>query len=613
MIKKGFDSGPLVAILLLAAFTRIPYLFTGSYAHDELSALYRIQVAHFTDLFSHEGLTDAHPPLVQVFLYAYTSLFGTQEWVVRLPFVLMGLWSIYLVYRIGKKYYSKEAGLFTAAVMAVSQLFIFHSLMARPYSPGLFFVLLFTEKWLQCFYDRTATRKNITLYVLFGWLAIFTHHFCTLHIFLVVASGAFIIPKNQWRTYFFVNALLLLVSLPVFYIIMFQLQFKGIGSWLDAPGSNYLLKFFRYLFHYNAVYLWAVVGVTLTAGFFYFRKNQIQVRLYIPVFMAIFLLVYLAAYSYSVYRAPLLQFSLLQFSLPFFLLGVFQVFSVIRNTYLTATIVGIFVTLGLVGLYDTRANDELMRSFPYKALAEFSRPYQDKNVLIVTSERPGFLSRYMNTTKLFSTYGKDHQVKTVLEVIREKNPDLLVSANNDFATYSMLRSYYPFVIARKESFLNNFFVLSRTRPSQSLQTESDPFPLPLSKQSAHLDQTVQYFPLADTLVDFYHQHKKTQFWFRAGVRSKTMNPATLVFEIHQGDSLKFWYGTELYVRPDTVNAQNSFATFDLTQELKKTGSKNIRIKLYLWNNGGLKSEFSAIEWGLMEPNHKFYGLTEDFR
>lgn len=602
-----------MVILLLAAFTRMPYLFTGSYTHDELSALYRVQVPHFTDLFSHKGLTDAHPPLVQVFLYAYTSLFGSQEWVVRLPFVLMGLLSIYLVYRIGKKYYSKEAGLFTAAIMAVSQLFIFHSLVARPYSPGLFFVLLFTEKWLQCFYDQATTRKNIALYILYGWLAFFTHHFCTLHIFLLVVLGVFAIQKKQWRAYIRVNILLLLVSLPVFYIIMFQLQFKGIGSWLNSPEPDYLLKFFRYLFHYNFFYLWTVVGFTLIAGFFYFRQQPNKTRLYIPVLVAVFLMVYLAAYCYSVYRAPLLQFSLLQFSLPFFLLGVFQVFGVIRNSYFTGIIIGIFVVLGLIGLYYNRANDELMRSFPYKALSDFSRPYQEKNVLIVTSDRPEFIKRYMPVNKLASTYGKDHPVKIVSEIVLEKNPGLVVSANNDFATYSMLRSYYPFVIDRKESFLNNFFVLSKTSSAQSLQPEGDGIPMPIFRQKAHLNPAVRYFPLVDTSVNLLGRSKKTQFWFRARVRCTEMNPATLVFEIHQGDSLKFWYGNELYVRTDTVNAQSCFATFDFSQELKKAGRKNVHIKLYLWNNHGLNSEFTGIEWGLMEPNFKFYGLTEDFK
>ncbi|HYG52763.1 MAG TPA: hypothetical protein VD905_17790, partial [Flavobacteriales bacterium] len=72
---------PIHLVLLVAVLLRIPYIFFTSYTHDELSALIRLDFNSISELISKGVLIDYHPPLVQVFLFGYTKLFGTAEWV----------------------------------------------------------------------------------------------------------------------------------------------------------------------------------------------------------------------------------------------------------------------------------------------------------------------------------------------------------------------------------------------------------------------------------------------------------------------------------------------------------------------------------------------------
>ena len=68
--------------------------------HDELSALGRVQYNSVQDVITYGvEINDTHPPGGQVFLYYWTSLFGTGEMIVKLPFLICGLLAVILVYK----------------------------------------------------------------------------------------------------------------------------------------------------------------------------------------------------------------------------------------------------------------------------------------------------------------------------------------------------------------------------------------------------------------------------------------------------------------------------------------------------------------------------------
>lgn len=108
----------LFGVLVVAAVLRLYGFHELPYTHDELSALFRLSFGSFNELIEHGVKVDGHPAGVQVFLYYWVALFGEQAWKIKLPFALLGIGSVALVYAIGKKWFTHSVGLYSATFLA---------------------------------------------------------------------------------------------------------------------------------------------------------------------------------------------------------------------------------------------------------------------------------------------------------------------------------------------------------------------------------------------------------------------------------------------------------------------------------------------------------------
>ena len=107
----------------------------------EIGMSIRLNVQSFHDLIEYGVKVDGHPAGVQVFLWYWINWFGTDPGIVKLPFVLLGICSVYLMYYLGKSLFNESCGLISSALMAGLQYPVIYSLSARPYAFGLFFIL----------------------------------------------------------------------------------------------------------------------------------------------------------------------------------------------------------------------------------------------------------------------------------------------------------------------------------------------------------------------------------------------------------------------------------------------------------------------------------------
>ncbi|NWG46171.1 MAG: glycosyltransferase family 39 protein [Alphaproteobacteria bacterium] len=89
---------------------------------------------------------EPHPIGYYMAMGAWTHLFGTDPFVLRLPSALLGILSILLMYRLGSDVYGRTTGLLAAGIVALHGFLIYWSEVARNYSPGFFLALLAT--WL---------------------------------------------------------------------------------------------------------------------------------------------------------------------------------------------------------------------------------------------------------------------------------------------------------------------------------------------------------------------------------------------------------------------------------------------------------------------------------
>ena len=84
----------LLFVIAVAAIIRFWDYSSMQFMHDELSAVIRSQANGFSELIYKTKTTDVHPVGVPIFVHYWTKIFGTNEMIVGLPFIIFGLISI---------------------------------------------------------------------------------------------------------------------------------------------------------------------------------------------------------------------------------------------------------------------------------------------------------------------------------------------------------------------------------------------------------------------------------------------------------------------------------------------------------------------------------------
>ena len=322
---KNTESVLLILIIALAAFLRF-YNYAGwSLSNDELSALNRLRYDSFGEMIR-QGvmLGDFHPAGVQVFLYVLTGLFGNSVWVVRLPFVLFGIVSVYLVYLIGKRWFGVPTGLYAAAAMAFLQYPILYSQLARPYSPGLLFSLATVWFWTKIVFAQKKKIPDYVWFMIFATLTAYTHHYSFLFVLIVGISGLFFYRKLNLKYYLLSGLAVGLLYLPHLGIFLHQFGIGGIGGaegWLAAPEPHWIIGYLKYAF--NGSWLTVTIFIILFLGTFIFWFPR-KITNFHCLSVSWFLVSFFIGYFYSIWRNPILQFSILLFSFPFLILFLFS-------------------------------------------------------------------------------------------------------------------------------------------------------------------------------------------------------------------------------------------------------------------------------------------------
>ena len=338
----------LVLILIIAAILRLYNWTEIPYMHDELSALVRTDFDNLHDLINFGvKYRDTHPALIQVFLYYWTGIFGYSEWIVKLPFILSGIGSVYLAYKIGLRWSNKTAALIVASIIACSEYTILFSQIIRPYSSGLFFTLLLVYHWSELVFYKNFRLKHQFYVVLAIILCSYNHHFSLLTCALIGLIGVFFVGKKHLVRYLFLCTIAVLAYLPHLNIFLKQLGDGGVGEWLGKPESDFLFHFLFYVCHFSISIIVLLSGIWLYSRA-YGKKTLKQRK---PLYFSgiLFFLVYFIAYFYSIYGSAVLQYSVLIFVFPFLLLFIFgwvkEQSEIVNTVFVGCICIGLISTL----------------------------------------------------------------------------------------------------------------------------------------------------------------------------------------------------------------------------------------------------------------------------
>lgn len=193
------------AILLLALFLRLINLDQPLWL-DEAIQFKAVSQFSLSEFFNKFMPTDFNPPLSYLINFGFGRLFGFSEMALRLPSVIFGVVTVWLVYQLGGKW--------PALLLATSGLHIYYSQEARMYALAALAVT--ASFW-------ALKERRWTIYVLSSLAAIYSHY---LTVFIFPAQ-IFWVKKKYWLGV----ALGFLPWLPTF--------IKQLSSGLAVPGTTW--------------------------------------------------------------------------------------------------------------------------------------------------------------------------------------------------------------------------------------------------------------------------------------------------------------------------------------------------------------------------------------
>ena len=576
-------------IILVAAVLRLWKLGQVPFMHDEFSALLRTRFDNFHDFIQQGVMPDSHPIGVQLFLWGWVKLFGWSAFWVKLPFVLMGIGSIYLIYLIGKQWFNRKVGLFSAAFFAVSQLTVFYSQLARPYSAGLFFILLMAYFWYKVvFVPKTPSMGTYIGFALSAWACSLMQYFSIAQAGLIFLTGLIFLPKERRKSYWLsgiVAVVLFLPTLPVFYQ---QLFVSGsIGGWLSAPKASFLTDFIQYTMNYSQLFMFAV-GIIILLPLILSKRDKSRNPLR-WVGLIWFVIIFAIAFAYSLFREPILQQSTLIFSYPFVIIVAFSLFkSRTLSAWQTALVVAVILFVGITSLIMTRRHYDLMYHQGFDQIA--AEMQQDK-------EQFGDKIQFATHTEIgeaaeFYQAQTDVKNRVVLNRYTElgdlnrwlsehKEASMLGFGWTDYASpiwETAAVGNYPYLIKKKDWFTSRYLTLSKTSTNNAQYLLNT-----LSNDTVAMPGWEWGVPLllcCDTLPEDVEA---------LGIVAEVESPDSLrncmiVIEVYDAktDSLLLWQGlppTSSKFPPGKNILTNAIA-FD-----EKMTPKGKTVTTFLWNQG----------------------------
>lgn len=630
----------LIFIILVAIILRFFHFQEIPFTHDEFSALFRTRFDSFAQLINEGVRVDGHPAGVQVFLYYWTRWFGTSELIVKLPFLIMGVLAVFMVYLIGKKWYNETVGLLSAAFMAVLQYPVMYSQIARPYISGLFFSLLLIWFWTMIIKkpNEQFWRKSIG-FVFALALCAYNHHFSMLFGGIVWVSGLFLIQKKHVLKYLATGIAAILLYLPHIGIFIDQLRMGGVEGWLAKPSNDFILKYIGYIFHFSPflmtfVFLLVVVGLLPE-----FKTTGVRKQFWL--FLIWFFLPFLIGFFYSKYVNAVLQYSVLIFSFPFLF---YVLFGHIKNqkAWKNAIIVSLILVFGTLTLVMNRQHYRLFYKNIHKQIHVdnpknkadndhvFALIHSDKRITEYYLEMDSTLGNFVQ----YDDFVNEAQFLDYLEQNYWQYDSVYFGglSSSSPLIVPLIQAYYPKVVWHhtyfggdtylfakgEESFLdiiskNSFENRGKKTGWRGIKQKGfEKSPNDSTNTVYLMHPEMEWGPGCDMRLDTVINHRNN--FIDAAVHFKVRHYGQEVLfavSLKDGDQTIFWNARPLdqfLTKQDSTEWHTAYQTIKLSDIRLK--DRNLQLRFFIWNRGKNKVWLDDFKVRLRSGNPVLYGVIQ---
>lgn len=628
----------LILILLTGAVLRFYNFQNIPFTHDELSAALRLNSNSFSDLIEQGIKVDGHPAGVQTLLYYMAKSFGLTEWIIKLPFALAGLVSIYLVFIIGKKWFNESTGLIAAAYVSSIQYTIMHSQIARPYAFGLMFCLFTVWFWTKLMFN---TQKRFWLNGI--WFAFsaaacaYSHHFSLLFAIIIGISGLFIIPKPYRFKYSILGVLIFALYTPHLPIFFHQLSLGGVGNWLAKPTLSFFPHYFKYIFQYS--WFSIIPFIVLAYSNFKSRNHATGFKIKLLGLSAIwFALPLIIGYLYSVYISSVLQTSVLLFSFPFLLFALFGAINNLKPLNNFKVVVSILVINAFV-LINEREHYTLLYTSPYQAMVNDAIDYYDikpvylfegdRKITQIEIKKRGFKQAIV----WLQDFKNEREFVYWLNQIKAENKHLYFAGETTSKpnTLPLITAVYGNINSQKNYAGATTFLFSQEKQAspipkqnylldfESTVTEHWNF---ANSGSTAADSNNQYyqvlptnswFPSFEIALNELAYHKNNFIDARVDIRSTDeIEELLLVSVLTNMDEEIYWSATKF---KDQVkqSSQNKWQTLYHSLKLSDIQkiNHNTKLKVFVWNKSKQSFQLDNFNISTRAGNPKLYKLYDE--
>jgi len=630
----------IILIIIVATILRFINYCEIPFTHDEFSALFRLDFSSFSELIEKGVKIDGHPAGIQVFLYYWTNLFGMSEWIVKLPFTVMGILSVFLIYLIGKKWYNETVGLISATFLASIQYTVIHSQIARPYISGLFFSLLMVHFWTEIMLSPYKNfYKNSLFFILTATLCAYNHHFSLLFAIIAGISGLFFIKKPYLKKYILCGVIIFLLYIPHLNIFFYQLNIGGVEGWLAKPDNTFIIKFLFYIFNFSFLSVLTAIALIIL-GIFHTAQKKFSPKKLI-LFAGWFLVPFLTGFFYSKYLHAVLQFSVLIFTAPFLffiLFGHIKSFSPRTNLI----IVIVILTVNIFSLTTERKHYKLLYESPYEQILKDHLEAHNENdsITSIIDSHKKITNYYLEKQSCnpdFVWYDSFEGIEDFIIFLKTqskiKNKLYLgcLSSNNPL-TVPVIQDYFPAKISQKNYVGGTTYLFSGNNHKKTTIIELQGFESNSNDNwtsiketnltgtesfegtySYLIDSLTEWSPTCSVLLDKIINNQNNFIDISVKVKYRNNNfDALLVATLETPEKEIHWDGTPLEIFTVSKNSEENWFTAHHSIKLSDIplNHNNIKLKTYIWNKGRESFLIDNFKIELRNGNPVIYGLTE---
>lgn len=268
----------VAVIIIVGSILRFYGLNHESLWNDELSSCYRSSYDSIEQVISRGVIPDKHPPGYQILLFLVERTCGDSALALRIPSVIAGIFTLFIVFAIGKRLFSESIGLLASAMLAVSPVHIWYSQEARTYSilillasASVYILIRIIENLIE---DKPAGKINTISFFVVGLFMEYIHYFGLL---MIILEACVLIVVSIRQKYGIRTSILIFSAFEIAYLpwIPIALSQTGSESYITSPDLRSLLNLFFEYMNWSKILMIAFgVCVLIALSLYLLRKEK---------------------------------------------------------------------------------------------------------------------------------------------------------------------------------------------------------------------------------------------------------------------------------------------------------------------------------------------------